>query len=171
MRESTVFPGRRGGRAGPAACGYCQLVDGAGRTENAALRGLPVDYIEEQVHAFASGARRSAGREWPTQYMAAASRAVSPADLHAAAVYFAALEPKRHAQVVEAASLPRAVAEDFTYRFDATAREPLGARIVEGATDAQRHRLRDPHERTIAYVPIGSLARGAGRAQHRLGRG
>jgi cytochrome c553 len=144
-----------------AACGYCHLVNGAGRSENAQLRGLPVSYIEEQVNAFASGARRSAGPAYPTEYMAAVARAVSPADLHAAAIYFSSLEPMRHARVVEAATIPRASAEGFLYRFDTTAREPLGNRIIEGATDAEQHRLRDPHEQTVAYVPVGSLARGA----------
>jgi cytochrome c553 len=149
------------------ACGYCHLVTGAGRSENAQLRGLPVSYIEEQVHAFASGARRSAGPAYPpTQYMAAAARAISPADLHAAAVYFSSLEPKRHAQVLEAATIPRASPEGYLYRFDKTAREPLGRRIIEGATDTEHHRLHDPHEQTIAYVPLGSIARGAALANH-----
>lgn len=148
------------------ACGYCHLVNGAGRSENAQLRGQPVSYIEEQVRAFASGARRSAGPAYPTQYMAAAARAVSRADLHAAAVYFASLEPERHAKVIEAAIIPRALPEGFLYHFDATSREPLGKRIIEGATDAERHRLHDPHEQSIAYVPLGSIGRGAALANH-----
>jgi cytochrome c553 len=152
------------------ACGYCHLVTGAGRSENAQLRGQPVDYIEEQVHAFASGARRSAGPAYPTEYMAIVARAVSPADLRAAAVYFASLEPVRHARVVEAATIPRATAEGFLYRFDRSAREPLGRRIIEGATDPERHRLRDPHEQTIAYVPVGSIARGAALANRGTAR-
>lgn len=143
------------------ACGYCHLVTGAGRSENAQLRGLPVEYIEEQVHAFASGARRPAQPSPPADYMAAVARAVSPADLHAAAVYFSRLEPVQHARVIETATIPRATAEGFLYRFDATAREMLGQRIIEGSVDSARHRLRDPHERTIAYVPVGALARGA----------
>jgi cytochrome c553 len=68
--------------------------------------------------------------------------------------------------VLEAATIPRATPEGFLYRFDPTAREALGNRIIEGATDAERHRLHDPHLRTIAYVPIGSLARGAALANH-----
>lgn len=143
------------------ACGYCHLVTGAGRSENAQLRGLPVEYIEEQVRAFASGARRSAGPAYPTEYMAIVARAVSPADLHAAAVYYASLEPVRHAQVREAVMIPRASAEGYLYRFDPHAREPLGNRIIEGSTDPERHRLRDPHEQTIAYVPVGAIARGS----------
>lgn len=154
------------GTNGAFACGYCHLVNGAGRSENAQLRGQPVSYIEEQVRAFATGARRSAGPASPTEYMAAAARMVSPADLHSAAVYFASLEPQQHAHVIEASVTPRATAEGYLYRFDPTAREPLGNRILEGATDAERHRLHDPHELSIAYVPVGSIARGAALATH-----
>ncbi len=154
------------GSRGAFACGYCHLVTGAGRTENAQLRGQPVDYIEEQVKAFASGARRSAVPSPPTDYMVAAARLIRPADLHAAAVYFAALEPQQHARVIETSIIPRATAEGYLYRFDPTAREPLGNRIVEGATDAERHRLHDPHERSVAYVPVGAVARGEALALH-----
>lgn len=143
------------------ACGYCHLVNGAGRSENAQLRGMPVSYIEEQVRAFASGARRSARPSMPTDAMTAVARAVSPAELHAAAVYFSSLEPRHHAKVIEATTIPRATPEGFLYAFDASAREPLGNRIIEGAVSAERHRLHDPNEQTIAYVPPGALARGA----------
>ena len=154
------------GAGGAYACGYCHLVTGAGRSENAQLRGQPVTYIEEQVHAFATGARRSAGPASPTDYMAAAARQVNPADLHAAAQYFASLEPRRHARVVEAVVIPRATAEGYLYRFDPSAHERLRNRVVEGAVDAERHRLHDPHEQSIAYVPVGSIARGAALATH-----
>jgi cytochrome c553 len=98
--------------------------------------------------------------------MVAAARMVSPADLHAAAVYYASLEPQRHARVVEATVIPLATAEGYLYRFDSSAREPLGNRIIEGATNAEQHRLRDPHEQSIAYVPVGSIVRGATLATH-----
>lgn len=148
------------------ACGYCHLPNGAGRSENAQLRGQPVEYIEEQVHAFASGARQSPVPYGATGFMAAAARAVSPEDLRAAALYFASLEPVRHARVIEATTIPRPVPEGFLYRFDRSAHEPLGNRIIEGPTDFRQHRLRDPHEVTIAYVPVGSIARGAALARH-----
>lgn len=143
------------------ACGYCHLVNGAGRSENAQLRGLPVDYIEEQVRAFASGTRRSARPSMPSDYMATVARTVSRAELRAAAVYFSRLEPQRHAKVIEATTIPRASPEGFLYAFDPSAREPLGNRIIEGAVSAERHRLHDPHEQTVAFVPTGSLTRGA----------
>jgi cytochrome c553 len=98
--------------------------------------------------------------------MVAVARAVSPADLHTAAVYFASLEPQRHARVTEAKIIPRATPEGYIYRFDKTASEPLGNRIIEGATDAEQHRLRNPHEQTIAFVPTGTIARGAVLANH-----
>lgn len=141
-------------------------MTGAGRSENAQLRGQPVSYIEEQVHAFASGTRRSAGSANPTGYMATAARMVRPVDLRAAAVYFASLEPQRHARVIETAVIPRSTPEGYLYRFDPSGREALGNRIIEGATDAERHRLRDPREQSVAYVPVGAIARGAALATY-----
>src|SRR5882757_9143409 len=39
------------------ACGYCHLPEGNGRPENAALAGLPADYIVRQLGDMRSGAR------------------------------------------------------------------------------------------------------------------
>src|ERR1700736_1274519 len=41
------------------ACGYCHTPSGQGRPENAALAGLPVSYIVQQVADFKSGAWHS----------------------------------------------------------------------------------------------------------------
>ena len=149
------------GTAKVAACGYCHLPDGSGRIENADLRGLPVSYIEEQVRAFANGARRSADPHYaPTRYMAAVARAVRPADLRAAARYFSALDPISHSRVVETAKIPRATAWHYVYRFDRSVSEPIGLRILEGPDDPQAFELRDPRYRATAWVPPGSIARG-----------
>jgi cytochrome c553 len=142
-------------------CGYCHLPDGSGRPENARLQGLPADYIVEQVQAFASGARQAAVPGYlPTRLMALVAHAIQPADLKAAAAYFSQLEPRSHTQVVEAATIPAATAWHFVYRFDASRREPVGQRIVEGPVDAARFELRDPGTRYVAYVPEGAVARG-----------
>ena len=144
-----------------AACGYCHLPDGSGRIENADLRGLPVSYIEEQVHAFASGARRSADASYaPARYMAAVARAVRPADLRATARYFSMLDPVSHTRVVEAATMPRAVAWRYVYRFSLPATEATGTRIVEGPDDPKAYDLHDPRARATAWAPRGAIARG-----------
>ena len=149
------------------ACGSCHLMTGAGRPENAALAGMPADYIVRQVTELRAGDRISPSPDWaPAALMRQTAHGVSDVDLAAAAGYFAGLPFAGHAHIVEAAQTPKAVAADFVYRFDGTAApEPLGARILEGPTDWGRFALRDPDTAYIAYVPPGSLAKGAALAK------
>ena len=146
---------------GVLPCGYCHLADGRGRPENASLRGLPADYIVEQVRAFASGVRRAASPDFaPSRYMANVAHAVTPADLTAAATYFSQFEHQSHTRIVEQVSIPAAGAWSFVYRFDPVRQEVLGEHIVEGPVDRERFELRDPGTSYIAYVPKGAIARG-----------
>jgi len=145
------------------ACGYCHLMTGMGRPENAALAGMPADYIVRQVTELRSGDRISPSANWaPAALMRQTAHGVSDADLASAGAYFAALRFAGHVQVVESAQPPKAVAADFVYRFDGKAPpEPIGARILEGPSDLSRFERRDPDTAYIAYVPPGSLAKGA----------
>jgi len=152
------------------ACGYCHLMTGAGRPENAALAGLPADYIVRQVTELRSGERISPSADWtPAALMRQTAHGVSDADLAAAAAYFAQLPFKSRVEVIEAARTPRAVAVDFVYRFDfdlnKTPPEPIGARIVEGPLNWSLFELRDPRTVFTAFVPPGSLAKGAALAR------
>lgn len=144
------------------ACGYCHLLTGLGRPENATLAGLPADYIVRQVSELRSGDRVSPAPDWaPAALMRQTAHGVSDADLNSAAAYFAALPAAPRATVVEAAQTPRATPASFVYRFDdAPPSEPIGQRIVEGPKDWSRFELRDPDTAYIAYVPPGSLAKG-----------
>lgn len=153
-------------------CGYCHLVNGTGRPENARLAGLPADYIVEQVKAFAAGARRSASPDYaPTHYMEGVAHALGDADLAAAAAYFSQFEPQTHTRVVESATIPGADMWHFVYRFDDRRREALGQRIVEGPADLARFELRDPGTPYTAYVPEGAIARGRNIAEHGVAGG
>ncbi len=150
----------RGG--GIYACGYCHLAAGDGRVENASLAGLPADYIREQVAAFATGSRRSAVADYPpSRYMAEVAKAVAPADLAAAADYFAAARFTSHVRVVEAAEVPATVPGRFVLDRAGSGTEPIDGRIVELPDDVEAFELRDPRVTYTAYVPPGSLARGA----------
>ena len=152
---------------GAMACGYCHLMTGMGRPENAALAGLPADYIVRQVVELRAGERISPSPDWtPAALMRQTAHAVSDADLGAAEAYFAGLPFTGHVRVIEAAQAPRAVATGFVYAFNAEAPpEPVGARILEGPTDGYRFDVRDPDVAYIAYVPPGSLAKGAALAK------
>jgi cytochrome c553 len=146
------------------ACGMCHYPNGQGRPENAAIAGLPADYIVRQVKEIGAGKRRSAVPQTrPQALMAATAAHVDDADLTEAAAYFASLAYKPWVKVVESETAPKAsVAFGTMWAQDpAGGEEPLGRRIVELPVDPERTRPRDPRSGFVAYVPIGSVARGA----------
>ncbi len=143
------------------ACAYCHLPNGQGRPENAPLAGLSAAYIVEQVHAFRSGERVS-GRPETAKWMPAEARHVTEADLKLAAKYFSSLHFKPWTRVVETASVPKTHVAHWMLVPDADGkRESIGDRIIETSTDIARTELRDTHFGFVAYVPPGSIARGA----------
>jgi cytochrome c553 len=144
------------------ACGYCHLIDGQGRSENATLAGLPVDYFTQQMVDIRSGDRQSALKGWgPSQNMTTVAKAISDEEIAIAAKYFASLRAKPRYAVVERARVPRTDEAGGLYaaKTDGTT-EPLGNRIIELTIDLRRHEMRDAAETFIAYVPPGSVARG-----------
>jgi cytochrome c553 len=157
---------REGRKPDVRACGYCHLPDGSGRPENAALAGLPADYIVRQLVDMHSGARQSVGVDWgPAALMRTTAAAMGPAEMIAAARYFAAIRFRPHTRVIEAAATPKATPTDRVYGLATSGpRQPLGQRIVEGPENLQRFELRDDALRYVAYAPPGSIAAGARRA-------
>lgn len=149
------------GRKPAWACSYCHLPTGQGRPENAPLAGLPAAYIIEQVKAFRIGERVS-GRPEMTRFMRAEATNVTDADLKQAAGYFASLHFKPWTKVIETATVPKTHIAHFMLVTDAgKARELIGNRIIETSTDMARTELRDTRFGFVAYVPPGSIARGA----------
>jgi cytochrome c553 len=149
------------GREPAWACAYCHLPNGQGRPENAVLAGLPGAYIVEQVHAFRSGERASL-RLPAVQFMASEARHLSDSDLQLAADYFAKLKFTSRTRVIESATVPRTHWAHFMLVPDPSElREPIGNRIIETPTNIGLTELRDPRAGFVAYVPPGSIARGA----------
>jgi cytochrome c553 len=62
--------------------------------------------------------------------------------------------------VIETAELPAPTAALGIYRAGSGPPEPLGRRIIEVPQDQQQHDLRNPGAEYLAYVPVGSIARG-----------
>ncbi len=154
-----VLTGREGA---VAACGYCHLPDGLGRPENASLSGLPADYIRRQVAAFRAGTRTSAASDYvPSVLMAQVAANATDEEVAAAANYFAAIPARAHVHVVETNRITGSEAKGFLLREIAGVGEPLGDRIVEGPRDFERFERRDPRLFYVAYVPFGSVRRGA----------
>lgn len=150
------------------ACASCHLTSGMGHPQNASLAGKPAAYLERQVADFKSGARRNPivvdrkPQINSLQFMVEIAQSLSPEDAKIAAEYFAKLEPKTWIKVVETASVPKSHVDKDYLRVPTPqgGSEPLGKRIVELPQDLDRQVMRDPNSGTIAYVPLGSVARG-----------
>jgi cytochrome c553 len=150
--------------SGARACALCHYPNGQGKMENGHVAGLPAAYILQQLAAFKSGARRSADpRKANTNEMAAIARSLTDAEAKAAADYFAAIPFKPWTRVVEAETAPavRATANGLFMPVPTAAPIPVGQRIIEMPDQPERtEAMRDPRSGFVAYVPVGSIAKG-----------
>jgi cytochrome c553 len=145
----------------PWPCAECHTVNGAGVPATAQIMGLPKAYILEQFAAFRQG-RRGTSAPRTTQDMAQEARSVSDADLQLAADYFSQLKFVPHTRVVETATIPKMHWKYFVQVPDkGNARQPIGERIVEAPVNFDDYQHGSSRTTYIAYVPPGSIARGA----------
>jgi cytochrome c553 len=146
------------GKGAALACGACHLMSGHGHQESADLAGLSADYIVRTMNDFKNGTRIDPAR------MNAIAKAMSDEEIKQAADWFAAMKPGGWIKVVETDTVPRSyVSVKGRQRLPSPGggMEPLGDRIIELPQDVARATSRDPHSGFIAYVPVGSIAKGA----------
>lgn len=151
------------GRDAALACGYCHLPNGMGKPENAGLAGQPEAYLVQQMEDYRNGLRHTGEmRMGPPTLMMGIGAATTPEDARVAAAYFASLPFRPHIRVVEADSVPVTRFAGWLHEVvDGGRMEPLGERVVELPDDLERMKLRDDAVGFVAYVPRGSLERGA----------
>jgi cytochrome c553 len=114
------------------------------------------------MNYFKSGARKEEGRMGPI------ARAVSDEDVRQAAEYFAAITPRTFVKVIETATPPKTyISADARHRriHPDGGTEPIGRRIIQIPEDPMRTTIRDPHAGFVAYVPPGSIEKGAALAK------
>ncbi len=153
----------KGRRPDIIACAYCHTPTGQGRPENAALAGLPAEYIVEQLKNMRSGARRQIGPDdyLPILHMIRAALPMTDREIAQAAGYFSKQTLGTRVRVIEARRIPKPVRAGWVYAKDpAGGEEDLSQRIIEMAPDIVRHERRDDRMVYTAYVPPGSIARG-----------
>jgi cytochrome c553 len=152
----------RGRKPDVRACGSCHRAEGTGGPENSSLAGLSASYFVQQMADFKSGARKvSVPMRSSVQFMTAAAKAMTDAEVQAAAAYFSALKPKRVIKVIESDTVPKTyIARLFFVKLAEGGTEPLGRRIIEMPDDAVQFELRDTRSQFTAYVPVGSIAKG-----------
>ena len=151
------------------ACGFCHRADGTGGPENANLAGLPEAYIVQQMADFKSGARKSLTPERrPPALMTAVAKAATAAEVASAAAYFSRLKPRKLITVVETDVVPKTHVVGWVLSpVNDRDKEPIGHRIIETPKDVEQFESRDARSEFIAYVPVGSVAKGRGAGQDR----
>jgi len=143
------------------ACGFCHRADGPGGPENSALAGLAAAYIVQQMNDYKRGARRTAVPKRNIELMIGLAKAANDDEIAAAAAYFSALKPRRHTQVVETDTVPKTfIMANHYAALPSGEKEAIGKRIIEVPEVLEQFVNRDTHARFIAYVPVGSVARG-----------
>jgi cytochrome c553 len=139
------------------ACGQCHMMHGLGHPESSSLAGLPASYILQQMEDFKTFTRRN------SPLMTVMARAMTDAELKDSAAYFASLPMQQWTRIVEATTVPRTFVGAGNMRFASKAggMEPIGGRIIELPENAEHAELRDPRSSFMAYVPVGSIKKGA----------
>jgi cytochrome c553 len=161
----TIVSHRRSPGPNPwvGSCGWCHLMNGNGRPENAGVAGLPAGYIMEQLADFKNGARKTADNgKKNTATMSGNAAGITEAEAKAAAEYFAAIKMTPWIKVVETDTVPKVRnANGFYVPLEGGEMEPIGRRILEMPVDPEAtETFRNPHSGWIAYVPTGSIKKG-----------
>ena len=146
------------------ACGVCHYPSGMGKPENASPAGLPAAYVVQQLEAFRNGTRRSAEpRKANYNEMIQIARHMTEAEIREVAEYYASIERREWIRVVETDTVPRTdhTQNGLFYPLPGNETEPLGSRIIEVPEAPELTlTLRAPRSGFVAYVPVGSVARG-----------
>ena len=114
------------------------------------------------MQEYRSGARSTAIPDRaPPRLMITGAKAATDAEIEAAAAYFSSIRPVANVRVEESATAPKTFIVNWFFAASPNGEtEPLGRRIVEVPEDVEQFEARDPHARFVAYLPLGSVARG-----------
>jgi cytochrome c553 len=144
-----------GGGGAVLGCASCHLGSGLGHPESANLAGMPASYIMRQLSDFKDNSRFG-------EAMPDIAKDLTDDDAKQASQWFASLQPKVWQTVVETDRVPKTFVNAHLMRMPLPGGgdEPIGNRIIEMPQDPARAESRDPHSGFIAYVPVGSIAKG-----------
>jgi cytochrome c553 len=146
------------------ACSLCHYPNGKGRAENAPVSGLPNSYFIQTMLDFRDGNRKSFDdRKANTKLMMQFAKNMTDDEIKAAAEYFGAIKWTPWITVKEASMVPKTRIQGGLFlALEGKEMEPIAGRIIEVPENAEATEvLRDPHSGFIAYVPPGSLKKGA----------
>ena len=148
------------------ACALCHYPNGKGKAENAPPAGQNRDYLIQQLRDFKNGVRNCAEpRKSNYQLMIDTAKGMTEEEIVSTAEYMASMKWTQWIKVIETDTVPKTYLRGGLHiplEDDEAGTEPIGKRIIESPVDSHRTEfLRDPRSGFIAYVPVGSIAKGA----------
>ena len=96
----------------------------------------------------------------PPNAMIADAKAATDYEIREAAAYFSSIPFKKWIRIVESRDVPKTKVAGSMHVPNGDGTEPLGRRIIEVPEDLARTELRDDASGFVAYVPVGSIAKG-----------
>ena len=148
------------------SCATCHFANGRGLPENSPVSGQSKDYLVATLHDMKNGLRKSGEpRKRNAAAMLKFAQAMTDEDIDQASAYFASVPYGPWITVKESATAPKtsnAFGLLIPLEGDKAGTRPLAKdEIVEVPADPFRSEtLRDWRSPMVAYVPIGSLAKG-----------
>ena len=147
------------------ACSLCHMPNGKGRPENAPPAGQGKEYMIMTMLDMKNGLRGSADpRKSNTKNMINFTKAMTQQETEESAAYFASMKWTPWIQVKEADQIPKMRSQGGIWvplTGAEAGMEPIGMRVIETPENVEHtEKMRSPRSGFIAYVPVGSVAKG-----------
>ena len=147
------------------ACSLCHLPNGKGRPENAPPAGQTKEYIMMTLMDMKNGLRESADtRKGNSKTMNSFAKAMTHEEMEQSAEYFASMKwtPWISVKETDQVAKMRSSGGIWVPLEGAEAGvEPIGMRVIETPVNVEyTEKMRNPRSGFIAYVPMGSVAKG-----------
>ncbi|MCB1092607.1 MAG: c-type cytochrome [Verrucomicrobiae bacterium] len=148
------------------ACALCHYPNGKGKAENAPPAGQDRRYLIQQLQDMKAGVRKCAdSRKSNYNLMIETAQGMTDEEIEECAAYFESMKWTRWIKVVETDSVPKTYLRGGLHipiEGEGAGTEPIGKRIIESPVDPYGTEfLRNPRSGFVAYVPKGSLQKGA----------
>ena len=148
------------------ACALCHYPNGKGKAENAPPAGQDKLYLYQQLLDFKNDTRKSAEpRKSNYQLMIDTAKGMTEEEMMIASEYMASMPWTKWINVIETDTVPKTYLRGGLHiplEGEEAGTEPIGKRIIESPLYPHRTEfLRDPRAGFVAYVPPGSIQKGA----------
>ena len=148
------------------ACALCHYPNGKGKAENAPPAGQNKFYLVQQLRDFKNDLRQCADpRKTNYQQMIDTAKGMTEEEFAEVSEYMESMKWTKWINVVETDTVPKTYLRGGLHipiEGEGAGTEPIGKRIIESPVDSyETEFLRNPRSGFVAYVPKGSIQKGA----------